>query len=98
PRAVSFCVSDPLDLVEARDRVAHVLRVDERLFAFLGKGKLRVGQVVLLRGAQPAAESRRLGAARACALRLAGLLKIAAGGGLLLSCWPLADPSSHGAH
>src|SRR5438552_12877217 len=48
PGPVAVGVGDVLDLVEASDRVTHVLGVGQRLLALLSEGELRLRQLVLL--------------------------------------------------
>src|SRR4029453_5766200 len=52
PCLVAIGVTDPFDLVEASDGVAHVGSVGERLLARLGEGEVAGGEVVLLGRAQ----------------------------------------------
>src|SRR5690242_15983739 len=84
PGPVTVGVAHALDLVEPRDRVPHVLGVDERLLALLGEREGAVGQVVLLRGAQPARPAGHRRAATPRGLGAPRLLEVLAGGLLLL--------------
>src|SRR5262249_48103848 len=84
PRLRAVGVADLLDLVEAPHRVAHVLRVGQRLLAFLRERELRRRKVVLLGGAQTAAAAPDPAAVCPRALRLARLLEIATRRSLLL--------------
>src|SRR6478672_1444248 len=48
PSRVALIVADSFDLVEARDRVAHVARIVQRLLALLRKRELIVVEAVTL--------------------------------------------------
>jgi NitT/TauT family transport system permease protein len=52
PRGVALVVGDALDLVEARDGVAHVARVLERLLSLLLEGELALGDVLAIVGVE----------------------------------------------
>jgi hypothetical protein len=84
PRLVALRVADAFDLVETRDRVAHMSGVGQRLFAFRGEGEHPVVQCVFVRRAQAFVATGRVLAVRSGALRLPGLGDVAPGGFLLL--------------
>src|ERR1700722_14208638 len=71
PGPVALRVAHALDLIKARDRVAHVPRVAQRLLALLRERELRVVQAVLLGGAQALGLPRHLLPVRPLALHLA---------------------------
>ena len=52
PCPISLRVGHVLDLIETRDRVANVTRVDDRLLPLLGEGEVLVVEPVPLRGGQ----------------------------------------------
>src|ERR1700740_793122 len=81
PRGVGLGIADALDLVEARDRIADVTCVDERLFPFLGKCELRGRDLVLRVGAQWMRAAFGRGACGAAGRRNSlGFLDVASGG------------------
>src|SRR6476646_1685341 len=75
PGTIPVGVAHTLDLVEACDRVADVLRVDEGFFALLREREGAVRQVVHLGGGQPTRPWRRA-PTRTGGLRTAGLLQV----------------------
>src|SRR6185437_4963174 len=95
PRPVAFGVAHVFHLVEARDRVAHVPGVGQRLLAFFGEGELFFVQLVLFRCAHALALLRHLRTMHPRALGLPGLADIAPRGFLLaLSCHDVAPRRS----